>query len=232
MSAIAIERKAVQKEKTIGDLDRVEVGRVGEDAGEVGEADEPGREAEGVLAEQRLVQGLDRRPVEEDQADRELGGDQQIGQQAVREGGPHRSGRLRPARPPSGPRGARRPRRARGPRSAGAWRSAPLGLPPPERPFRPGVFLPACWRDPGSCPPGFRRMKSQRCATAPAGVRRRRGNGDAGAGGAGRRRRRIARGRSTRRFRQPAGRPRGRRRRAAGGRRGARAAAPSCRAPG
>jgi hypothetical protein len=55
------------------DLDRVEVGRVGEAAGEVGEPDEPGREAEGVLAEQRLAQGLDRGPVEEDQADGELG---------------------------------------------------------------------------------------------------------------------------------------------------------------
>ena len=74
-----------------GDLDRVEVGGVGEDAGEVLEADEAGGEAEGVLAQDRLVEGLDGGPVEEDEADRELRRDEEVGEEAVREGRAHRS---------------------------------------------------------------------------------------------------------------------------------------------
>ena len=66
--------------------------------------------------------------------------------------------------------GARRPRGARGPRSAGAWRSAPLGLPPPERPSAAILFLPACWRGPGSCPIGFH--ASMNLEGAPAANRR------------------------------------------------------------
>ena len=75
------------------DLDRVEVGGIGEDArgswrgrrtGSTGRTD-PRAAATGAAP--------GRRPVEEDQADRELRGDQQVGKQAMREGGAHRSAR-------------------------------------------------------------------------------------------------------------------------------------------
>ena len=45
------------------------------------EPDEFGREPEGVLHQERLLQGLHRGPVEKDQGDRELRQDQKIGQQ-------------------------------------------------------------------------------------------------------------------------------------------------------
>src|SRR3546814_4266511 len=58
----------------------LEVERVGEEVDEVLEPDELGREPEGVLDQQRLVERLRGRPQEEDGGDGELRQDQQVGQ--------------------------------------------------------------------------------------------------------------------------------------------------------
>ncbi|MGY4413650.1 hypothetical protein ACVWW4_005386 [Bradyrhizobium sp. LB7.1] len=70
-----------------GPDDRLEIGGVTEEIEIIVEPDEAGRETEGVLEQEGLNDSLRSRPVEKDQDDRELRGNQRIGQQLRLENG-------------------------------------------------------------------------------------------------------------------------------------------------
>ena len=69
-----------RKAENNGHLDRIQINRIGEDIDEVFQADKRGRQPEGILLQDGLVQGLGGRPDEKNQGDDDLGGNQKIGQ--------------------------------------------------------------------------------------------------------------------------------------------------------
>ena len=70
-----------QRRKHQGDADRLVISGGSQQIEIVLEPDELGRQPEGVLHQERLLHGLQRRPIEKDQGDRKLRQDQKTGQQ-------------------------------------------------------------------------------------------------------------------------------------------------------
>jgi hypothetical protein len=78
-------QKRGQQAEDDRDLQRVEIVRIRKHRAEIGKPNEAALQTEGVFAHERLIESLARRPEEEDDREHDLRGDEDIGQDLVRE---------------------------------------------------------------------------------------------------------------------------------------------------